>query len=118
MGVWPIYSFCTFQTSAVTYQPDPINTDDVDLPDGLTPLVERLAEHVHDTWAQRRMDEGWSYGSERDDQAKTHPCLVPYDELPEVEKDYDRETAIETLKAVKALGYTITPPEDADGISG
>jgi hypothetical protein len=60
---------------AVTYQPDPIDTDAADLPDGPAPLVERLAEHVHDTWAQRRMNDGWTYGPKRDNQEKTHPCL-------------------------------------------
>jgi hypothetical protein len=45
---------------AVTYQPDPIDTDTADLPDGRAPLAERLTEHVHDTWAQRRMTDGWT----------------------------------------------------------
>jgi len=99
----------------MSYAPSPLDTDKVDLPEALTPLVERLAEHVHDTWAKRRMEEGWTYGSERDDQAKTHPGLVPYEELSETEKDYDRQTALETLKAVCALGYAIVPPEETGG---
>ncbi|MCR5162371.1 MAG: hypothetical protein K6C06_11425, partial [Lachnospiraceae bacterium] len=37
----------------------------------------------------------------------TTPCLVPYDELPEREKDYDRMTAMETLKLIIKLGYEI-----------
>ena len=43
----------------------------------------------------------------RDDEKKTHPCLVPYEELPEIEKDYDRNTAIGTLKLIQALGFDI-----------
>ena len=95
----------------MTYRPTPLSTDDIELPEALTPLVERLAEHVHDTWAQRRIEEGWTYGPERDDDAKTHPGLVPYEELSEAEKDYDRQTALETLKAVRVLGYAIVPSQ-------
>ena len=87
----------------------PLDTDDVDLPNALAPLVEGLADHVHDTWAQRRLREGRTYGPERDDDAQTYPCLVPYDDLLKAEKDDDRQTAIETLKATEVLGYTIVP---------
>jgi hypothetical protein len=96
----------------MTYRPTPLSTDDVELPAALEPLVERLAQHVHDTWAQRRIDEGWTYGPERDDAAKTHPCLVPYEALPDAEQAYDRRTALETLRATVKLGYRITPPGD------
>ena len=98
----------------MTYTPTPLQTQHVDLPGALATLVEQLAEHVHDTWAKRRMEEGWTYGSDRDDATQTHPCLVPYEELPEAEKDYDRQTALETLKAVVTLGYEIVPPENAE----
>lgn len=74
----------------MTYQPDPIDTESETLPQRLDLLIEKLAEHVHDTWAQQRIDDGWSYGEERDDTEKTHPCLVPYDDLSDAEKEYDR----------------------------
>lgn len=92
------------------YTPEPIPTDTVELPEELAGLTERLAEHIHDVWAQRRIDEGWTYGAQRDDEAKTHPGLVPYAELSESEKEYDRETALEALRAILALGYCIVPP--------
>ena len=100
----------------MTYTPTPLQTQHVVLPASLNPLVEDLAEHVHDTWAKRRMEEGWTYGPERDDEAKTHPCLVPYEELPEAEKDYDRQTALETLKAAVVLGYEIVPSGDTTAL--
>ena len=53
------------------------------------------------------MDQGWSYGPERDDQKKTHPDLLPYDQLSESEKGYDRTSVIKTLKAIIAAGYEI-----------
>ena len=92
---------------ATRYNPRPLDTSDVVLPESLTPLIEALAENVHDTWAKGRMDEGWTYGPVRDDAKKQHPCLVPYSELPESEKAYDRDTAISTLKLICKMGYRI-----------
>jgi hypothetical protein len=91
----------------VTYSPQPIDTSQVRLPDDLLELRERLAENAHDIWAKRRLGEGWTYGPERNDPAKKHPDLVPYAELPDAERQYDRDAAMETLKAIIALGYRI-----------
>ena len=90
-----------------TYTPTPIDTSDVKLDDELTKLVEQLARNVHDNWAQSRLNEGWTYGPERNDTLKQHPCLIDYDDLPEIEKDYDRNTAIETLKLILKLGWSL-----------
>ena len=89
------------------YKPKPVDTNDVTLPEELLSLTEKIAENVHDIWAQGRIAEGWTYGEKRDDEKKTTPCLVPYDELTDSEKEYDRNTAIETLKLIVALGYKI-----------
>ena len=92
------------------YEPHPINTEAVVLPSELTQLVERLAENAHELWAKQRMKDGWTWGTKRDDTAKKHPCLVPYERLPESEKEYDRVVATGLLKSVLALGYSIHPP--------
>jgi ryanodine receptor 2 len=89
------------------YTPTPIDTSSVDLSDDLKALLERLARNVHEVWAQGRLAQGWRYGPARDDILKEHPCLVPYDELPESERIFDRSTAAETLRAILALGYRI-----------
>ena len=89
------------------YAPDPIDTTAISLPSELDILFEKLAESTHDHWALQRISDGWTWGEKRDDAAKTHPCLVAYADLPESEKQYDRRTAIETLKAVLALGFVI-----------
>ena len=89
------------------YQPKPIDTGSVELPDSLVELTEKIAENVHENWAQGRIKEGWRYGETRDDAEKTTPCLVPYSALPDSEKEYDRVTALETLKLIIALGYKI-----------
>jgi len=89
------------------YVPKPIDTSKVELTPDLLKLTELLAENVHNIWAAQRMAEGWTLGPERNDATKEHPCLVPYEELPEIEKEYDRNTAMKTLKAILALGYRI-----------
>lgn len=89
------------------YTPKPIDTSDVSLPDAMNQLVEQLARNVHDNWALGRIKEGWTYGTQRDDKNKKHPCLVDYDELPENEKEYDRDTAVETIKLIMKLGWKI-----------
>lgn len=90
------------------WTPAPDDTAATDLPDFLGPLVERLAANVHDRWAERRLAEGWTYGPERNDQKQTTPNLVAYEDLPEIEKNYDRATALTTLRALYREGYQIT----------
>lgn len=95
----------------MNYQPAPIDTSAISLPPELHALTERLAENAHDLWAAQRLAQGWSHGPRRDDAKKLHPCLVPYDQLPDSEKEFDRVTALGTLKAILQLGYKIVPPQ-------
>jgi hypothetical protein len=90
------------------YTPQPLDTSDVVLPEELNALVEQIAKNVHEVWAESRLSEGWKYGPERNDALREHPCLVPYEELPEVEKEYDRNTAFGTLRLITKLGFKIT----------
>ena len=90
------------------YIPQPIDTSDVKLPEELEPLVEQMSKNVHEVWAETRIKQGWKYGEQRNDELKIHPCLVPYEDLPEEEKAYDRNTSIETLKLIMKLGFKIT----------
>lgn len=89
------------------YDPQPIDTSDVTVSDEIAALSEKLAENTHDVWARGRLDEGWTYGKTLDRDKKTHPLLVPYGELTESEKDYDRRTSLETLKVLQKLGFDI-----------
>jgi len=91
----------------VDYKPAPRDTSGVRLPRAVAQLTELLAKNTHENWARRRMADGWRHGPRRDDAKKEHPSLVPYEELPDSEKEYDRTTALETLKAILALGYRI-----------
>lgn len=93
------------------YKPNPIDTSAIELPKELLELTERIAENVHENWSAGRISDGWIYGEKRDDTKKTTPCLVPYSELSESEKEFDRNTAIQTLKLIVALGYKIDKGE-------
>ncbi len=90
-----------------TYTPRPLDTSDVKLPQELEVLVEQMSKNVHEVWAQTRIAQGWQYGAERNDALKHHPCLVPYEDLPDSEKEYDRNTSVETLKLILKLGFEI-----------
>ena len=90
-----------------TYTPHPIDLSDVILPTHLDELREAIAENTHEVWAAGRVKEGWAYGHERDDKLKKHPDLIPYAELSEGEKQYDRDTAMNTIKLVIKLGYDL-----------
>ena len=89
------------------YIPKPIDTSGVEVPPELEQLSEYLAKNTHEVWARQRLDSGWTWGETRDSQARTHPDLVPYEELPESEKLYDRQTSMETLKVIISLGYRL-----------
>ena len=90
------------------YKPRPKDTADISIPKELQPLVEYLAKNVHEVWALNRISEGWTYGDNRDDNKRTHPSLVPYEQLSESERDYDRNTVICTIKFIFKKGYIVT----------
>lgn len=89
------------------YTPKPIDTSDVILSDDILELCELISENTHEVWSENRINDGWRYGEARDDEKKLHPCLIPYNELPESEKEYDRSTSLQTLKLITKLGYKI-----------
>jgi class 3 adenylate cyclase len=99
----------------LAYDPKPIETSKVTLSHDVLALREKLAKNAHEVWAQRRLRNGWRRGPRRDDVRKEHPCLVPYESLPESEKDYDRDASLETLKTILALGYQIEPQKASAG---
>lgn len=89
------------------YEPHPIDLTDVEISDDLIELREAIAENAHEVWAYNRKQEGWTYGPERDDQKKLHPDMIAYNQLPESEKLYDREMAMNTIKLLKKLGWEL-----------
>ena len=91
----------------MNYIPKPLDTSEIVLPRRLEELTESLSKNVHEVWAAGRMADGWKYGPVRDDAKKEHPCLVPYEQLSEEEKDYDRATALGTIRFILAKGFRI-----------
>ena len=91
----------------MAYQPKPLDTSNIELPPEISELMEHLAKNAHETWASQRIAEGWRYGEHRDDFKKEHPCLVPYEKLPDSEKEYDRKVAMGILFGIQAMGYRI-----------
>lgn len=93
---------------AKEYIPHPIEAEGFTLPKELEELSELMAKNVHEVWAKTRIEQGWKYGETRNDEKKEHPCLVPYEELPEEERVYDRNTSKETLRFILKAGFDIT----------
>lgn len=91
----------------MNYTPSPVDTSSIELSEDLLQLTEAMARNVHEVWAATRIAQGWTWGAERNDTLKHHPCLIPYDRLSEEEREYDRNTAVETLKLIRSLGYKI-----------
>lgn len=104
---------CTtaFPLSTNVYHPKLIDLKHVQLSSDFDELREAIAENAHDTWAMERQSEGWTYGPHRDDQKLETPDMIPYSQLPESEKQYDRIMAEDTLKLLTALGYKIVKNE-------
>ena len=90
------------------YTPLPIDLSEVKLPDDLLVLTEQLARNIHEVWAQSRVSQGWKYGPKRNDDLRTHPGIVPYEDLTEQEKQYDRDTALSAIKFIVNEGFKIT----------
>ena len=93
------------------YKPEPADTRDIVLPQEIVELGEMLARNTHECWSMQRMETGWRYGPVRDDEQKLHPCLVPYEQLTEEEKEYDRVTSMESLKLIYKFGFRIVKDE-------
>ena len=98
-------------TLAAGYRPAPVDTGDVVLPGSLLSLTEVIARNTHEVWASKRMEEGWRYGAERNDAKKLHPNLVPYEALAEEDKESDRATALNAIRLMVKLGYSISTPD-------
>lgn len=92
----------------MTYKPNPLDTSAIILSQDIIELTELLAKNAHENWSKQRISEGWICGPNRDDEKKQHPSLVEYEKLSESEKEYDRISAMETLKVILSLGYRIS----------
>ncbi|OLS22370.1 MAG: hypothetical protein HeimC3_31120 [Candidatus Heimdallarchaeota archaeon LC_3] len=96
------------------FDPSPIDTSHINLPQDLVELTEFLALNVHESWSKQKKSNGWVFAEILDTENKKNPYLVPYEQLPEHMKEYDRISAIQTLKLILALGYKIISSKEEE----
>ena len=94
------------------YIASPIDLESVNLPENIIVLREYIAENVHEDWSLQRFKEGWVYGDKTDEDKKVNKDLVPYCELLESEKQYDRDMAYDTLRMLYKMDYVIEKNKD------
>lgn len=69
--------------------------------------LEQLAALEHKRYVDAKLEAGWRYGPERDEEEKLHPTLVPWNKLPEEEKDKDRDLVRGIPRILARAGYTV-----------
>nr|XP_030130386.3 ryanodine receptor 3 isoform X12 [Taeniopygia guttata] len=89
------------------FDPKPVSTSNLVLPEKLEYIVSKYAEHSHDKWAFEKTNSGWKYGVSLDENMKTHPLIRPFKTLAEKEKEIYRWPARESLKTMLALGWSL-----------
>ena len=89
------------------YVPNPINVDDIVLPEKIAELTEYIAENTHEEWAKQRFKEGWTFAPKTNKKLKQSFDLIPYCELLDSEKEYDRKMAMNTLRVLYKIGYRL-----------
>ncbi|XP_056888735.1 ryanodine receptor 2 isoform X2 [Takifugu flavidus] len=94
----------TVMMSQAAFTPTPVDTSQIVLPPNLERIREKLAENIHELWVMNKIELGWTYGTERDDGKRQHPCLVEFSKLPDQEHNYNLQMSQETLKTLLALG--------------
>ncbi|ESO90186.1 hypothetical protein LOTGIDRAFT_123762 [Lottia gigantea] len=92
----------------VPFVPSPVTTGRIQLPAYIENVRDKLAENLHELWAMSKIEQGWSYGEERNPTNKKNPSLTAFERLPMSEKKYVITVAFETLRTLIALGYHIT----------
>ncbi|XP_009293048.2 ryanodine receptor 3 isoform X1 [Danio rerio] len=98
------------------FDPQPINTANISLPEKLDYIASKFAEHSHEKWSSEKIALGWTVGDKVDDKAKTHPLLKPYKALSEKERETYRYPVKETLKSMLAMGWNIERTKEGEAM--
>uniref|UniRef100_A0A673MWT3 Ryanodine receptor 3 n=1 Tax=Sinocyclocheilus rhinocerous TaxID=307959 RepID=A0A673MWT3_9TELE len=98
------------------FDPRPINTATICLPEKLEYIANKYAEHSHEKWAAEKVLLGWKHGENIDEKAKTHPMLRSYKSLMEKEKEMYRWTVRESLKSMLAMGWSIDRTREGESL--
>ncbi|KAF4101818.1 hypothetical protein G5714_016618 [Onychostoma macrolepis] len=98
------------------FDPRPINTANICLPEKLEYIANKYAEHSHEKWAAEKVLLGWKHGENIDEKAKTHPMLRSYKSLTEKEREAYRWTVRESLKSMLAMGWSIDRTREGESM--
>ncbi len=87
---------------------DSLSADKIQLPEFVPDDVERMAEMEHGRWNVERFDSGWRYGEKKDEARKLSPYLVPWQQVPDSIKVYDREAVRTWPKILAQAGFQVS----------
>ncbi|XP_072555327.1 ryanodine receptor 3 isoform X3 [Paramormyrops kingsleyae] len=98
------------------FDPKPINTANISLPEKLEYVANKYAEHCHDKWAAEKLTLGWKFGEMVDEKAKTHPLLKTYKSLAEKDREVYRWPVKESLKSMLAMGWNMERTKEGEAM--
>nr|XP_042717007.1 LOW QUALITY PROTEIN: ryanodine receptor 1 [Chrysemys picta bellii] len=96
------------------FDPKPVETLNVIIPEKLDTFINKYAEHTHEKWAFDKIQNNWTFGETIDEEAKTHPMLRPYKTFSEKDKEIYRWPIKESLKAMIAWEWTVEKPHEGE----
>ncbi|XP_068576132.1 ryanodine receptor 2 isoform X5 [Cebidichthys violaceus] len=96
------------------FDPQPVDTSSVSVPERLEFVVNKYAEHTHEKWSLDKFANGWVHGEQLCENTKVHPLLKPYRALAEKEKEAYRWAIKETIKSMLAFGWSIERTKEGD----
>ncbi|XP_061097426.1 ryanodine receptor 3-like isoform X2 [Conger conger] len=99
------------------FDPRPVNTANISLPEKMESIVIKYAEHSHNKWCLEKITLGWKFGESLDDKERTHPLLKPYSTLTEKERETYRWPVKESLKSMLAMGWNIERTKEGEVMS-
>uniref|UniRef100_A0A8C4LDH7 Ryanodine receptor 2 n=1 Tax=Equus asinus asinus TaxID=83772 RepID=A0A8C4LDH7_EQUAS len=99
------------------FNPQPVDTSNITIPEKLEYFINKYAEHSHDKWSMDKLANGWIYGEIYSDSSKVQPLMKPYKLLSEKEKEIYRWPIKESLKTMLAWGWRIERTREGDSMA-
>ncbi|KAF1427970.1 Ryanodine receptor 2, partial [Spheniscus humboldti] len=99
------------------FNPQPVDTSNITIPEKLEYFINKYAEHSHDKWSMEKFANGWMYGETYSESAKVQPLMKQYKLLSEKEKEIYRWPIKESLKTMLAWGWRIERTREGDSMA-
>ncbi|XP_071891691.1 ryanodine receptor 2 isoform X3 [Anas platyrhynchos] len=99
------------------FNPQPVDTSNITIPEKLEYFINKYAEHSHDKWSMEKFANGWTYGETYSESAKVQPLMKQYKLLSEKEKEIYRWPIKESLKTMLAWGWRIERTREGDSMA-